>query len=232
MNLLQMIAAQGPLAWLVLAILMTLSVLVWAVIGLKALVFSRVEKGYAALLDASRRSRFEDVRHWCLAQGGNPFARLFLAAARELDEVGGAPAADWDRWLAQREVLLRGLQQARRREAGGLRRYLPLLASAGNVSPFIGLFGTVWGIMRSFHQIGLEGSASLTVVAPGISEALLATAAGLFAAIPAVVAYNHFRSRTDWLLSRMDDVADEAISLLERERLRGAEPGRAARMER
>ncbi|RLC09303.1 MAG: Tol-Pal system subunit TolQ, partial [Deltaproteobacteria bacterium] len=91
------------------------------------------------------------------------------------------------------------------------------LATTGNTTPFIGLFGTVWGIMNSFHGIGLTGSASLAMVAPGISEALIATAAGLAAAIPAVVAYNHFTNNARLMESEMDSFSVDFLNLIERE---------------
>ena len=97
---------------------------------------------------------------------------------------------------------------------------VPFLATTGNTTPFIGLFGTVWGIMNSFHGIGLRGSASLAVVAPGISEALIATAAGLAAAIPAVVAYNYFSRRVAVFTSEMDTFASDLLSVIERQHLK------------
>jgi biopolymer transport protein TolQ len=227
LDVFQMVLSQGIVGWTVLLVLFGLSIAVWAAIVLKAIAFSRVDRAYERLLDVVRvERRFQAVRSWCLGQTANPYARLFLAAAQEMDSAGGEPAEDPSLWAAQRDLLLRGVGQARRREVQRLQRWLALMATTGNVSPFIGLLGTVWGIMRSFHEIGLAGSASLTVVAPGISEALLATAAGLFAAVPAVVAYNHFRARAGRLAARMEDVADEAVNLLELERLNrtGEEP--------
>jgi len=225
MDVIRMIAHQGPVAWTVLGVLALLSLLVWAAIIIKALAFRRSEQGYDRLQQAvTERRRFQEVRTWCWDQEGNPYARLLLAGAAEMEALGGSPAEDATLWRVQREMVERALEQGLRRESSRARRWMPLLATAGNVSPFIGLFGTVLGIMKSFHQIGLEGSASLAVVAPGISEALLATAAGLFAAIPAVIAFIHFRARMISQEYRMRDVTAEAVSILERERLAVLQP--------
>ena len=105
-----------------------------------------------------------------------------------------------------------------------LERTVPLLATIGNAAPFIGLFGTVWGIMGSFHNIGLQGSASLATVAPGISEALVATAAGLAAAIPAVMAFNSFMSALGNMESTLKGFAADFLNTVERQLIRGAAP--------
>jgi len=114
---------------------------------------------------------------------------------------------------ATREVVTSTLGRARLSEAERLERYLSFLATTGSTSPFIGLFGTVWGIMNSFMGIGRIGAASLAVVAPGIAEALIATAAGLAAAIPAVIAYNYYLSRTRRNIMQMDEFVQELIEL-------------------
>ncbi len=107
-------------------------------------------------------------------------------------------------------------------EIAKLERYLPFLATVASATPFIGLFGTVWGIMAAFHGIGKQGSASLAVVAPGISEALIATAAGLAAAIPAVMAYNYFVSRVKNWATEMDGFRLDLLNLLSRPLPKGA----------
>ena len=112
--------------------------------------------------------------------------------------------------------LERSLKKATIDQTNRLERAVSFLATTGNTAPFIGLFGTVWGIMESFHGIGIKGSASLAVVAPGISEALVATAAGLAAAIPAVVAFNHFSQKISALKAEMDIFASEFLSTVER----------------
>ena len=110
----------------------------------------------------------------------------------------------------------RALRRAVNTELTGLSSTLPFLATTGSTAPFIGLFGTVWGIMNAFRGIGLRGSASLAIVAPGISEALIATAAGLAAAIPAVVAYNYFANKVQVLESAMHNFSADFLNLVER----------------
>jgi biopolymer transport protein TolQ len=113
--------------------------------------------------------------------------------------------------------LERALRKADIDQNKRLEKALGFLATTGNTAPFIGLFGTVWGIMESFHSIGLKGSANLAVVAPGISEALIATAAGLAAAIPAVVAFNYFTQRIGSLRAEMDIFATDFLSMVVRQ---------------
>ncbi|RLB03405.1 MAG: protein TolQ [Deltaproteobacteria bacterium] len=111
----------------------------------------------------------------------------------------------------------RTLRSAQMGEMQRLERGVPFLATTGNTAPFIGLFGTVWGIMTSFQEIGLKGAANLAVVAPGISEALVATAAGLFAAIPAVVAYNHFVNKLRFVETEMLNFSTDFLNLIKRD---------------
>jgi biopolymer transport protein TolQ len=113
-------------------------------------------------------------------------------------------------------TIKRALDQATTAEQTRLEKNLGFLATTGSTAPFIGLFGTVWGIMDSFRQIGLSGSANLATVAPGISEALIATAFGLIAAIPAVVAYNYFMGKIRLLSSEMDNFSSEFLNIIQR----------------
>jgi biopolymer transport protein TolQ len=110
----------------------------------------------------------------------------------------------------------RSLLLASSGEISRLENMMTFLATCGSVTPFIGLFGTVWGIMDAFHQIGVVRSASLVTVAPGIAEALIATALGLFAAVPAVIAYNYFLGRIKELITMMDDFSLEFLNIIER----------------
>jgi len=108
------------------------------------------------------------------------------------------------------------LNKAANNEISKLERMMSFLATTGSVTPFIGLFGTVWGIMDAFHKIGVQRSASLVTVAPGIAEALIATAVGLFAAIPAVIAYNAYLTRIKDLISQMEDFSAEFLGIVEK----------------
>ena len=122
---------------------------------------------------------------------------------------------------ATRVMMLAGVQRSMKvavaREEDRLDSHLSLLATIGSISPYIGLFGTVWGIMRSFIALGAVQSASLAMVAPGIAEALIATAMGLFAAIPAVIAYNRYAERVDRLSSAYENFAEEFATILQRQ---------------
>jgi biopolymer transport protein TolQ len=126
-------------------------------------------------------------------------------------------AADSQRKLSGEVASIdRTLKRVAGAEITKLERTLTFLATTGNATPFIGLFGTVWGIMDAFRQIGFRGSTSLAVVAPGISEALIATAAGLFAAIPAVIAYNYYVNKMRVVTSQMDNFSAEFLNIVER----------------
>lgn len=115
------------------------------------------------------------------------------------------------------ESVQRSMRIANAREMEKLEKHLPFLASVGSTSPYIGLFGTVWGIMTSFHALGSVQQATISMVAPGISEALIATAMGLFAAIPAVLAYNRYSAKVETLLNQYDTFQEELYSILQRQ---------------
>jgi len=117
--------------------------------------------------------------------------------------------------------LERALMKAGRNETMHLERSLPFLATVGSTAPFVGLFGTVWGIMNSFQSIGVQGGASLAVVAPGIAEALIATAVGLAAAIPAVVGYNYYIQKVRGLKTQMDNFSSDFLNIVKRNFLTG-----------
>ena len=139
--------------------------------------------------------------------------QIFVAGFREFTRLSTSPGID-------PELVMQGVSRAMRvalmREEERLSSNLPFLATVGSTSPYVGLFGTVWGIMNSFRELATVSQASLATVAPGISEALIATAIGLFAAIPAVVGYNRFAASVDGLMNRYDSFADEFASILQR----------------
>jgi len=146
-------------------------------------------------------------------EGLNGIESIFVGGFREfrrLSEQGGADA----------DAIMQGVQRAMRvalnREEGRLDTHLPFLATVGSTSPYVGLFGTVWGIMNSFRSLANMSQATLASVAPGISEALVATAMGLFAAIPAVIGYNRFSARVDDLMKRYEAFSDELTTILHR----------------
>jgi biopolymer transport protein TolQ len=144
----------------------------------------------------------------------NPSARIAAAALDELKQT--ATVRGFDREAARQRLAL-AMEGQVATEADSLAERLNFLATVGSVAPFVGLFGTVWGIMNSFFQIGTQQNSSLAVVAPGISEALFATAIGLFAAIPAVIAYNRFSHQVNALEARLQRFADRFHARLSRE---------------
>jgi biopolymer transport protein TolQ len=151
----------------------------------------------------------------------SPLAQLYGAAYQEVSgipEVADRVLDDVDDGLAPErlDAVQRALRRASGLEIARLERYLPFLATTATSTPFIGLFGTVWGVMAAFHGIGSQGSASLAVVAPGISEALVATAAGLGAAIPAVIGYNYFVNRVKHWATEMDGFSLDLLNILSR----------------
>lgn len=205
---------------LVMAILVGASVTSWFMIVQRAIILQRAD---AELVD------FED-RFWSgmdLAQlyreGSNTIEEgaditggeaLFRAGFKEFSKLSQQPSMDAEAIV---EGSRRAMRVALNRESDRLEHNLPFLASVGSTSPYIGLFGTVWGIMHSFRGLATSSQATLAAVAPGISEALIATAMGLFAAIPAVLAYNRFAARADALLNRYDAFVDEFSGLLQRQ---------------
>ena len=220
-GVLDLIWSAGPVAKLVLAILAIFSIISWALIVEKWWQLRRVRSRTVAFLKVFREARRPSgVALVAKKFRDSPLAQLYLAAYQELS---GTPDAldhgleDADDAGGER---LAAVDRAMRRQAGmevaQLERYLPFLATTASACPFIGLFGTVWGVMSAFHGIGAQGSASLAVVAPGISEALITTAAGLAAAIPAAVFFNHYSSSIRVLSSMLDDFALEFLNIVER----------------
>jgi len=157
----------------------------------------------------------------------SPQADVFIAGFGELEKINRIrnrkddnKAPDTlDMQLATMDNLKRAVRKAASQKINQLGNSLPFLATTGSATPFIGLFGTVWGIMASFHDIGQRGSASLAVVAPGISEALVATAAGLAVAIPAVIFYNYFSNKLDAIDAEIDNFSTDFLNLVERDLL-------------
>ena len=204
-----LIVQSGPVAKLVLLILLLFSVLSWAIIVSKWGAFKRASVQSSRFLRAFRKSgRMQDVAAVAEQFKPSPLVSVLDGAYNELRRQGNGP----------RNVVAmqRAMQIAASEELTRMERRLPWLATTGAVTPFIGLFGTVWGIIDAFHGLGTAGAATLRAVAPGISEALITTAAGLFAAIPAVIAYNIFTQDIRQFGSRMDDFGMELMNAVER----------------
>jgi biopolymer transport protein TolQ len=216
-----LIATSGPMARFVLALLLLFSLISWAIILYKGMALHRARSHSDTFLGVFRRSaKFSEVNAVCPQLKASPLVGVFQAGYLEVNQqvrgVGGAPAAGGRPTVRSLDSLSRSLARAATVEATRLERRLSFLATTATVTPFIGLFGTVWGIMEAFENIGRIGSTSLAVVAPGISDALVTTAVGLFAAIPAAVFFNFFSSRVKVLASMMDDFALEFLNIVER----------------
>jgi biopolymer transport protein TolQ len=222
-----LILNSGPVAKAVLLVLLAFSVGCWTIIIMKWSLLRRAEKDSAKFLASFKRSdALSSAREASRKFRRSPLAALFEEAYGRLTpflkENPGLQALKDDPHLPEfLQGMSRSLQQASLREISQLERYMIFLATTGAVTPFIGLFGTVWGIIGAFHGIGAAGSANIAAVAPGISEALVATAAGLAAAVPAVIAYNYFLNRIKAMSSNLEIFSLEFMNLLERLIYRG-----------
>lgn len=224
-GVLDLVLNAGPVAKFVLVVLGIFSVVCWALIIEKWWEFRQIRLESLRFLRAFREGRrFSVVYGAARKHRESPLAQLYTAAHQELGGGNLLPEMV-DQLLDDPEEglppeRLEAVNRAMRRAASGeiarMERYLPFLATTASASPFIGLFGTVWGVMESFRGIGQQGSASLAVVAPGISEALIATAAGLGAAIPAVIAYNFFVNRVKHWAGEMEGFTLDLLNLFQR----------------
>ncbi|MGQ9578613.1 MAG: protein TolQ [Candidatus Aminicenantales bacterium] len=218
MSLITLIGEANLIVQLVLVILLLFSVFSWAIIIYKRKSFRAAERHSSRFLNAFRRGRslteINEIARQCKA---SPLVPIFQAGYKELSsslpksnpQAIGLSGPKLDN-------LERALLRASNAEIVKLEKMMSFLATTGSVTPFIGLFGTVIGIMDAFHKIGIVRSASLSTVAPGIAEALVATAAGLFAAIPAVIAYNHFLHQVKNMITEMEDFSLEFINIAEK----------------
>jgi biopolymer transport protein TolQ len=217
-----LIAQSGVVARVVLVILLIFSLISWAIIIYKGLVLHRAYTQSQTFLQIFRKSsKFSEVNSVCLQLKASPLVGVFQAGYIEVNQQvrggSGASAAPAVRpTVKSLESLSRSLVRAAGVEVTRIERRVSFLATTASVTPFIGLFGTVWGIMTAFADIGRMGSANLAVVAPGISEALITTAMGLAAAIPAAVFFNFYGSRIKVLTAMMDDFALEFLNIVER----------------
>ncbi len=217
LSFLSLIMNASLVVQLVMALLVLASVLSWTIIFDR----SRVVK------KAQREAEEFENRFW----SGGDLGDLYRAVDRDRDSLRGAGAvfhAGFREFARLREnpgvepmALVEGARRAMRvalsREVDTLESHLAFLATVGSTSPYVGLFGTVWGIMNAFHALGNVKQATLNLVAPGIAEALIATAMGLFAAIPAVVAYNRYANSVQRLENRYDDFVEEFSNILQRQ---------------
>jgi biopolymer transport protein TolQ len=216
MNIINLIIEASAVVQLVILILLFFSVFSWAIIFFKRRTIRTAAAQSQKFLRAFRKSKnLSEVNEAVRRYQGSPLVPLFQAGFKEM--------AHWSRSnpenqpvSARLESLGRILTRASNAEVSKLEKMMGFLATTGSVTPFIGLFGTVWGIMDAFLKIGIVRSASLSTVAPGIAEALIATAVGLVAAIPAVIAYNHFLHRIKDLITEMEDFSLEFLNIADR----------------
>lgn len=240
-NIINMIINAGLMVQFVLLLLLFFSITSWAIMIMKYRYLRRAYKESILFTDFFWKSRdlsdaFAKAKHL----HGSPIAKVFRVGYLELKKLSrsGVPVSSQSSQAHESETyslgtnfavvdnVKRALRRAINTETTRMTQMVPFLATTGNTTPFIGLFGTVWGIMNSFHGIGLTGSASLAVVAPGISEALIATAAGLAVAIPAVIAFNYFMQKIRIIETELQGFAADLLNIIERDILREKENNR------
>ncbi len=213
-----LITQTGWVARIVLCILLILSVFSWAIIFQKSRSFGRIDPQTKKFLQMFRAGRgLPDPNTLRAGAGDTPLVTVYQAGYKELEaqlhstqRLAGEAARVKNPKAVGVEMQVAAGEEVRR-----LEKWMSWLATTGSVSPFIGLFGTVWGVMDAFSGLGDAGAASLRAVAPGIAEALITTAAGLFAAIPAVIAYNYYVGGIRGVAARMDSFASEFVSKIE-----------------
>jgi len=225
-DIIEMFFDAGPVVKIVLLILIGFSVASWAIIFFKFRYFRNARQETAYFLDLFWDSlELANIYKESKELMFSPVAQLFKRGYSELIRIRKSQEASS---LKENEshtnnisdTIERALKRATIHENSRMDKALAFLATTGNTAPFIGLFGTVWGIMEAFRGIHLKGSASLAVVAPGISEALIATAVGLAAAIPAVIAYNYFNSKAYELSAEMEIFSADFLSLVVRQSIK------------
>lgn len=234
-SVLEIIAHSDPLLQATLLLLIGFSVVSWGIIFYKARFLNQAMKESNQFLDAFwRADRLDEAYRSVENYPHSPVAQVFRAGFAELrrllqdhpDDKKGEPK-DGKEGSSNNigpsgiDNVTRALRRAGTAQITTLEKRLPFLATCGSTSPFIGLFGTVWGILQAFQKIGQTGQASIQTVGPSISEALIATAVGLFAAIPAVMAYNFFLSRIRLLSAEMDNFSSDFLNIVKRHFFRG-----------
>jgi len=215
-DLLNILEQTGWVARGVLALLLLFSLISWAMILQKLSVFGRIQRQSDQFLRIFRATKGV-ANPQALASAGSPFANVYAAGFRELQsQVSGMTGNPSAPKIKSLQAVTVNMQLASAEEVRRVEKGMTWLATTGSVTPFIGLFGTVWGIIDAFSGLGSAGAASLRAVAPGISEALVTTAAGLFTAIPAVIFYNQFLGNIKDLAQRMDTFALEVAAQIEK----------------
>jgi biopolymer transport protein TolQ len=205
----------------VLILLVVFSIVSWYIIVYKAMYLRRSRQSTIQFIEAFWGSKRLDAIYQAASElKHSPVSQMFKAGYIELSKLKSQASTDGEKSMAAQlgglENIERALKRTQTAEITQLERLVPFLATTGSTAPFVGLFGTVWGIMQSFVNIGAKGNASLSTVAPGIAEALIATAIGLMAAIPAVVAYNFFNDRIKVLAAEMESFSNDFLNIVKR----------------
>ncbi len=230
-TLFELVVEMGLFAKIVLVILLFLSVVSWAITFNKIGLFRKVNRETEKFLSIFRKRRnISEVYPSCIMMRRTPLSKMLEAGYKEMEELSkgernphtGAPLSlELDSMSAtgreKLDVIRMTLERTGAEEVNRLEKAIVFLATTGNISPFFGLLGTVWGIMHAFASIGVRGSATLAVVAPGIAEALIATIVGLAVAIPAVMAYNFFNNKLKIISTQVDNFALEFLSAVKKE---------------
>jgi biopolymer transport protein TolQ len=232
-TVLELVAQMGLFAKIVLVILLFLSVVSWAITFNKIGLFRKVNRETRRFLSVFRnRTNLAQAYLSCVSMRRTPLSKMLEAGYKELAELskkggnphaGTSPSLEFDSkpvTLEERlDVVRMTLERTGSEEINRLEKAIVFLATTGNIAPFFGLLGTVWGIMDAFASIGVRGSATLAVVAPGIAEALIATIVGLAVAIPAVMAYNFFNNKLKVISTQVDNFALEFLSAVKKEKI-------------
>jgi biopolymer transport protein TolQ len=221
LDILQLILNASPVVKGVLGLLILMSVASWFVIGSKTIYLSNAASRSARFQDAFwKTGRLDEIWRVSEASPPSPVSEVFRAGYTELAKLQKrrqeAPDSASEELLGDIESVQRALDRARTTAITDMESRVPLLGTTASAGPFIGLFGTVWGIMNSFRNIGSKGAANLATVAPGIAEALVATAIGLMAAIPAVMAYNYVSRRIRVLSAEMETFSSDFLNIVRR----------------
>lgn len=210
-----LISQSGPVAKMVLLLLLIASVFCWSIIFTKWLILRRARSENQEFLDIFARGKtIEEIMDKSDRYVSSPIAAVFRSGVRELKKVSSESMQHAGNEKV--ENVQRAIFRASNSEIATLENRIGWLATTASAAPFVGLFGTVWGIMDSFHNIGATGSANLAVVAPGISEALITTAVGIGAAIPAVIAYNQFAGQIRRVAVDMEGFSQDFVNIIQR----------------
>jgi biopolymer transport protein TolQ len=209
-------------AQLILVTLAIFSVVSWAIIGYKYKLLSRALAEIDEFMENFRKARdLEQIQEAARGLSVSPIPVMVATAVREVNQLrkliasrGTEQRLDFDPTVMMRDNLLMAMERVISERSSELRKYIVFLATCTTISPFLGLLGTVWGIMISFLDIATKGSANIAVVAPGIADALTTTVAGLFVAIPAVMGYNYLNSRMKMIVERCNNFALELAGVI------------------